>query len=61
MQKRQDNWLKYADCAELKKITSRICSNYSNFSSLFVKSFKFRCYSFVSLKTSLRLTVQVPC
>jgi len=32
----QENWLKYTDCAELKKITIRIysnCSIYSFFSS----------------------------
>jgi len=50
MQRRQKNWLKYADFTEIKKITSRIYSNYSNYSSLFFKSFKFRCCSIVSLK-----------
>jgi len=36
MQRRQNNWLKYTDFTELKKITIRVysnCSNYSLFSS----------------------------
>jgi len=43
MQRRQKNGLKYTDFAELKKITIRIYSNCSIYSSLFFKSFKFRC------------------
>ena len=46
MQRRQKNWKKYTDVTEVKKITSRIYSNCSNYSSLFFKSFKFRCCSF---------------
>jgi len=40
MQRRQKNRLKYIDFAELQKITSRIYSNCSNYSSLFFKSFE---------------------
>jgi len=43
MQRRQKNWLKYTDFTELQKITSRIYSKCSNYSSLFFKSFKFLC------------------
>jgi len=50
MQRRQNNWLKYADCAELKMITSRIYSNYSIYSSRFFKPFKFRCCSVCLIK-----------
>ena len=50
MQKRQKDWLKYTDFTELKMITSRIYSNCSNYSSLFFKSFKFRCCSFCLTK-----------
>jgi len=35
MQRRQKSWLKYTNLTELKKITSRIYSNCSNYSSLF--------------------------
>jgi len=59
MQRRQNNWLKYADFTELKKITSRIYWNCSNYSFLFFKSLKFRCCPFASLKKKLQLTVQV--
>ena len=40
-------------------VTSRIYSNGSNYSSLFLKFFKFRCCSFVSLKKKLQLPVIV--
>jgi len=50
MQRRQKNWLKYTDFAELKKITSKIYSNCSNYSSLFFKSFKYRWCSFCFIK-----------
>ena len=50
MQRRQKNWLKYTDFTELKKVTSRIYSRWSNHSSLFFKSFKFRCCSFCFIK-----------
>jgi len=59
----------YADKAEklikicrfyrAEEVTSRIYSNCSNYSSLFFKSFKFRCCSFVSSKKKLQLSVIV--
>jgi len=51
MQRRQKKWLKHTDFTELKKITSRIYSNFSNYSSVFFKSFKYRCCSFSFFKT----------
>jgi len=60
MQRRQKNWLKYTDFTELKKVTSRIHSNCSNYSFVFFTFFKFRCCSFCFIKT-LQLTVQVCC
>jgi len=53
--------LKYTEFTELKKITSRIDSNCSNYCSLFFKSFKFRCSSFYFIQKNLQLTVQVCC
>ena len=53
MQRNQKNWLKYTDCAELKKITIRIYSNCSIYSSPFFKSFKFDCCSFCSIKEKI--------
>ena len=50
MQRRQKNWLKYTNFTELKKITSRIYSNCSNYSCLFFKSFQFICYSLCFIK-----------
>jgi len=51
MQRRQKNWLKYTDCAELKTIlTIRIYSNcliYSSFLFFSSLSYKFRCVRFV--------------
>ena len=60
MQRRQKKWLKYTNFTELKKITSRIYSNCSNFSSLFSSPSNFVAVRFVSLKT-VQLTVQVCC
>jgi len=51
---------KYTDFTELKKITSRIYSNCSNY-SIFFKSFKFRCCSFCFIKINVQLTVYVHC
>jgi len=45
-----ENLIKYTDFTELKKITSRIYSNCSNYSSLILKSFKFRYCSFYFIK-----------
>ena len=56
-----ENWLKYTDFTELKKIPSRIYSHCSNHSSLFFKSFKFNCCSFYSIKKKSKLDVQVCC
>ena len=50
MQRRQKNWLKYTDLTELTKITSRICQNFSNYSSLFSSPSSFVAVRFVSLK-----------
>jgi len=61
MHRRQKNWLKYTDCAELKKITVKIYWNCSIYSSLFFKSIKFCCCSFCLIKKNLQLTVQVSC
>jgi len=61
MQRRQKNWLKYTDCAELKKITIRIYSNCSIYSSIFFKSFKFHCCLFCLVKQILQLTIPVSC
>jgi len=47
-----------ADFAELKKITSRIYSNYSIHSSLFLKSLKCRCCLFCFIN-NVQLTVQM--
>ena len=58
---KQKNWFKYTDFTELKKITGRINSNTSNFSSLFFKSIKLVAVRFVWLKNNLQLTVQVCC
>jgi len=55
MQRRQKNWLKYIDFTELKKITSRIYSGCSNYTSRFFKSFKYRCCSFCFIKRNLQL------
>ena len=55
IQRRQKIWLKYTDFTDLKKITSRTHSNCSNYSFLYFKSFKFRCYSFCFIKTNLQL------
>ena len=49
MQRRQKNFLKYTDCAELMKITIKIYSIRSIY-SLFFKSFKFRYCSFCLIK-----------
>ena len=58
MQRRQKNWLKYTDCAELNKINITIfCSIYS---SLFSSPLNFVAVCFVWLK-KLQLTVQVSC
>jgi len=46
IQRRQKNWLKYTDFTELKKITSRVYSNCTNYSSLFSILSNFRCCSF---------------
>jgi len=43
----------------MKKITSIIYSNCSNYSSLFFKFFQLRCCFFSFIKTNLQLTVQV--
>ena len=61
MQRRQKNWLKHTDCAQLKKTTSRMCSNYLIYFSLFFKPFKFRCCSFCLLKKKFQITVHVSC
>jgi len=61
MQRRQKKWSKYTAFTELKKITSRIYSNCSNYCSLFFKSFKFRCCSFYFIQKKLQLTVQMCC
>jgi len=61
MQRRQKQLLKYTEFTELKKITSRIYSNCSNYCSLFFKSFKFRFCSFYFIQKNLQLTVQVCC
>ena len=61
MQRKQKNWLKCTDFTELKKITSRINSNTSNFSSLFFKSIKLVAVRFVWLKNNLQLNVPVCC
>ena len=61
MQRRQKNWFKYTDFTELKKITSRIDSNTSNFSSFFFQTIKFFAACFVSLKNNLQLTAQACC
>jgi len=54
MQRRQKkNWLKYTDFTELKKTTSGSYSNCSNYSSLFFKSFKFRCCSFYFIAVNI--------
>jgi len=50
MQKRQKNRLKYINFTELKKITSRIYSNCSNYSPLFLSPSNFVAVRFVSLK-----------
>ena len=49
MQRRQENWLKYNDFAELKKITIRIYSNCFNYFLIF-ESFKFGCCPFCMIK-----------
>ena len=55
IQRRQKSWLKSTDFVELKKITSRIYSNCSNYCSpLFFKSLKFRCCSFCFIKKLYR-------
>jgi len=46
MQRRQENWVKYTDFAELK-ITSRIYSNSSIYSSLFPSPSNFVAVPFV--------------
>ena len=48
MQRRQKNWRKYTDFTELKKITSRIFSNFSNYSSLFLSLSNFVFVRFLS-------------
>ena len=58
MLRRQKKWLKYTEFIELKKITSRIYSNCSNYCSPFFKSFKFPCCSFYFIQKILQLTVQ---
>jgi len=50
MQRRKKNWLKYADFTELKKTTSRIYSNCSNYASLFSSPSNFVAVRFLSLK-----------
>jgi len=57
----QNSWLKYTDCAELKKITIRIYLNCLIYSYLFCKYFKFRCCSFRLIEKKLEITVQVSC
>ena len=57
MQRRQKNWLQYAECAELQKITIKIYSNSSVYTYLFFKSFNFCCCSFCLIWKKLRLTV----
>jgi len=50
MQRSQTHWLKYTDFTELKKITRRIYSNCSNYSSLFASPSNVVAVCFVSLK-----------
>ena len=47
MQRPQKNWLEYTDCAELKKITIRIYSNSSIYSSLFLSPLNFIAVCFI--------------
>jgi len=51
MQRRKEDWLKYTNFTELN-ITSRICSNCSNLSSLFFKSSNLVTVHFISLKNN---------
>jgi len=55
MQRRKKNWLKYTDFTEPKKITRRIYSNCSNYSSLFFKPTKFHCFPFCFIKNKFRV------
>jgi len=50
MQRNQKNWSKHTDFTELKKTTSRIYSNCSNYSSLFSRPSNFFAVRFVSSK-----------
>jgi len=50
MQRRQENWLKYTDFTELKKVTSRIYSNCWNYFSLFSSPSNFVAVRLVSFK-----------
>jgi len=50
MQRRQENWLKHTDFTELKKASSGIYSNCSNYFSLFSSPSNFVAVRFVSLK-----------
>jgi len=60
MQKRQENWLKYTNCADLKKITIRIYSNRLIYSSFISSPLNFVTVHFVWFK-NIQLTVQVSC
>ena len=57
VQKRQKNWWKYTDCAELKKITIKSCSNCSIYSSLFFKFFKCRYFLFCLIEKKKQLQI----
>jgi len=60
MYRGQKNWFKYANCAELKKITIGIYSVW--FILLFFASpLKFRCCSFCLIEKKLEINVQVSC
>jgi len=60
MQRRETNWLPCSDFTELKKISSRICPNCSNYYFLFSSPSNFVAVRFVSLK-NVQLTVQAYC